>query len=71
MLRSHYMKFSCYTSIPDPCHSTILIYVTIDGFSYAQCNENRFDPLLIYLIDRIVIDAFGDDSIFARIKILA
>lgn len=40
----------------DLCHLIILIYVTIDGFSYTNDNENRFDPMLTQSMDEIVLD---------------
>jgi len=47
MLRSHCMNF--YTTYPhhDLCHSFVLAYVTNNGSSYDNCNEGRFDPMLI------------------------
>lgn len=40
----------------DLCHLIVLMYVTIDGFSYTNSNENRFDPMLTQSMDEIVLD---------------
>jgi len=44
-------KFHATYPHHDPCHSFVLAYVTIDGFSYDSCNENCFDPMLAWLMD--------------------
>ena len=39
------------------------MYVTIDGYNYDRCSECRFDPMLIWLMDRIGYEIhFGNDS---------
>jgi len=47
MFRSHYMQFSCYTAMIDLCRLVVLVYVIIDEFSCANCNENSFSPILM------------------------
>ena len=46
------MKFPCCTSTLVLCRLIILMYVTIDGFSYSNSDESFFDPMLGWLMDR-------------------
>lgn len=48
----------------------ILIVMTIDRFSYDKCDEDHFDPMLIWLMDQIASDVLIYIAFFIAYKVI-